>query len=148
MSLLERLDADLVAAMKQREKLKVSLLRMLKSELKYAKIEKGRDLDETEVLDLLTRYARKRKESALEYEKGGRDDLVAKELAEHELVQVYLPRALDEKELGELVSTVVGELEASSMKDMGRVMKTVLERAAGRADGAMVSALVKSRLSA
>ncbi len=148
MSLLERLDADLVAAMKQREKLKVSLLRMLKSELKYAKIEKGEDLDEREVLDLLTRYARKRKESALEYEKGGRDDLVAKELAEHELVQVYLPRALDEKELGELVSTVVGELEASSMKDMGRVMKAVLERAAGRADGAMVSALVKSRLSA
>ncbi len=148
MSLLERLDTDLVAAMKQREKLKISLLRMLKSELKYAKIEKGEDLDEREVLDLLTRYARKRKESALEYEKGGRDDLVAKELAEHDLVQVYLPRALDEKELGELVSTVVGELEASSMKDMGRVMKTVLERAAGRADGAMVSALVKSRLSA
>ncbi len=148
MSLLERLDADLVVAMKQREKLKVSLLRMLKSEIKYAKIDKGRDLEEAEVLDLLTRYARKRKESAMEYEKGGRDDLVTKELAEHDLVQVYLPRALDEKELGELVSTVVGELEASSMKDMGRVMKTVLERAAGRADGSMVSALVKSRLSA
>ncbi len=148
MSLLERLDADLVVAMKQREKLKVSLLRMLKSEIKYAKIDKGRDLEEAEVLDLLTRYARKRKESAMEYEKGGRDDLVAKELAEHDLVQVYLPRALDEKELGELVSTVVGELEASSMKDMGRVMKTVLERAAGRADGSMVSAPVNSRLSA
>jgi uncharacterized protein len=148
MSLQEQLEADLRTAMKQREKLKVSLLRMLKSELKYAKIEKGRDLDEAEVLDLLTRYARKRKESALEYEKGGRDDLVTKELAEHDMVQAYLPRALDEAELSELVTAAVNELEASSMKDMGRVMKLVLERAAGRADGAAVSALVKSHLSA
>ncbi len=148
MSLLERLDEDLKTAMKQREKPRVSLLRMLKSELKYARIERGRDLEEAEVIDILTRYARKRKESALEYEKGGREDLVAKELSEHDMVQVYLPRALDESELVELVEAAVAELEASSMKDMGRVMKTVLERAAGRADGSAVSALVKSRLSA
>lgn len=147
MGLQQQLDEDLKVAMKQGEKARVSLLRMLKSELKYATIERGRELEEAEVLDLLSRYARKRKESAAEYEKGGRGDLVTKELAECEMVQVYLPKALNGEELASLVGTVVEELDAGGMKDMGRVMKTVLERAAGRADGAAVSALVKTRLS-
>lgn len=147
MSLQERLDDDLKTAMKQREKARVGVLRMLKSELKNARIDRGRELEEAEVLDVLTRYARKRKDSAAEYAKGGREDLVSKELAEHELVKAYLPSALEGDELAELVTATIAELGAGSMKDMGRVMKQVLEHAAGRADGAAVSALVKSKLS-
>lgn len=146
MTLLERLDEDLKQALKQGEKARLSVLRMLRSELKYARIAKGEELAEAEVLEVLSRYARKRKESAEEYEKGGREDLVAKELAEREIVQTYLPRALSEEEIGALVDEVVAELGADSMKQMGPVMKEVLQRSAGRAEGKIVSALVKSKL--
>jgi len=147
MSLQQQLDDDLKTAMKQGEKARVGVLRMLKSELKYARIERGEELSGEEVLDLIARYARKRKDSAAEYKRGGRQDLVDKELAEHDIVKGYLPASLTEDELTALVEAAVNELEAESMKDMGRVMKLVLERAAGRADGAAVSALVKARLS-
>ena len=147
MSLQQQLDDDLKTAMKQGEKARVSVLRMLKSELKNARIERGEELSDEDTLDLLARYARKRKDSAAEHDQGGRQDLVDKELAEHDIVKSYLPASLTDEELGTLVETAVGELEAGSMKDMGRVMKLVLERAAGRADGAAVSALVKARLS-
>ncbi len=147
MTLQESLTADLKTAMKQGEKLRVSVLRMLRSEQKNAEIAKGEDLTEPELLELLSRYARKRKESASEYEKGGRQDLVDKELAEFEIVQAYLPRALGEEELAVLVSEVIEAQGASGMKHMGAVMKEVLARAAGRAEGAAVSALVKARLS-
>lgn len=146
MTLLERLDEDLKQALKQGEKARLSVLRMLRSELKNARIAKGEELEEAEVLEVLSRYARKRKESAEEYEKGGREDLVAKELAEHKIVQAYLPQALTEEELAALVDEVITEQGADSMKQMGPVMKEVLQRSAGRAEGKVVSALVKAKL--
>lgn len=142
----ERLLEDLKAAMKAGDRQRVSVLRMLRSELKNAEIARGEPLGEPEVLDVLSRYARKRKESAAEYERGNRPDLVAKEMAEHDIVQGYLPAALSEAELAELVDAVIAEQGATGMKQMGPVMKEVLARAAGRAEGGAVSALVKARL--
>lgn len=147
MSLQERLDEDLKSALKAGEKARVSVIRMLRGELTNARIDKGHTLDDQEALDVLARYARKRRDAAAEYAKGGRQDLVDKELAEAAITQGYLPTALSDEALAALVTTVVAELGATGIKDMGRVMKEVLQRAAGRADGAAVSALVKSRLS-
>ena len=147
MSLQERLDEDLKSALKAGEKVRVSVIRMLRGELTNARIDKGHTLDEQEALEVLARYARKRRDAAAEYAKGGRQDLVDKELAEAAITQSYLPTALGDEALAAIVTAVVGELGATSIKDMGRVMKEVLQRAAGRADGAAVSALVKSRLS-
>jgi uncharacterized protein YqeY len=147
MSLQERLDEDLKSALKAGEKARVSVIRMLRGELTNARIDKGHTLDEQEALDVLARYARKRRDAAAEYAKGGRQDLVDKELAEAAITQSYLPTALSGEALAAIVTAVVGELGATGIKDMGRVMKEVLQRAAGRADGAAVSALVKSRLS-
>ncbi|MBM4117270.1 GatB/YqeY domain-containing protein [bacterium] len=146
MSLQERLDADLKTALKSGDKQRVSVIRMLRGELTNERIELGRAPDAREELEVLSRYARKRRDAAAEYAKGGRQDLVDKELAEAEITQGYLPSALAPEALGELVGAVITELGASGMKDMGRVMKEVLQRAAGRADGAAVSALVKTRL--
>jgi uncharacterized protein YqeY len=147
MSLQQQLDDDLKTAMKAGDKPRVSVLRMLRAELTNARIERGHTLDDAEILELLTRYARKRRDAAVEYERGGRQDLVDKELGEAEIVQSYLPRALGDDELKTLVESVIQELGAGGLKDMGRVMKETLQRAAGRADGAAVSALVKTRLS-
>ncbi len=146
MSLQARLDEDLKTALKAGEKARVSVIRMLRGELANARIEQRQELGEQEALEVLARYARKRRDAAAEYAKGGRQDLVDKELAEAEITQAYLPSALTDEALAALVEAVVGELGATSLKDMGRVMKEVLQRAAGRADGAAVSALVKSRL--
>lgn len=146
MSLQERLDGDLKTAMKAGDKQRLSTIRMLRGELTNARIELGHPPSETEAIEVLTRYARKRRDAAAEYAKGGRQDLVAKELAEAEITQGYLPVALTAAETAALVEGVIGELGATGIKDMGRVMKEAIQRAAGRADGAALSALVKSRL--
>jgi hypothetical protein len=146
MSLAQRLNEDQNKALKGGDKQRLSVVRMLRSELKNAQIAKCGELTEAETLEVLSRYARKRKESAVEYEKGGRQDLVDKELAELAIVQTYLPQALSEAELDALVQTVIRELGANSLKQMGAVMKEVLQRAAGRAEGGAVSALVKAKL--
>lgn len=147
MSLQQRLDEDLKAALKGGDKQRTSVIRMLRGELTNARIELGHAPSDAEALEVLSRYARKRRDAAAEYAKGGRQDLVDKEMAEAEITQGYLPSALGAEALGELVGAVIADLGASGMKDMGRVMKEVLQRAAGRADGAAVSALVKTRLS-
>jgi len=147
MDLQTRLMEDMKTAMKSGDKARTSVIRMLRTDLKNAQIAKGRALDESEALDLLSRYARKRVEAAEEYRAGGREDLVAKELSEAEIVKEYLPAALSEEDLAALVDAVIGELGAEGLKMMGRVMKEVLARASGRAEGSAVSALVKARLS-
>jgi len=147
MDLETRLMDDLKSAMKGGDKLRTGVIRMLRTDLQNARISKGKDLEAEEVLEILSRYARKRAEAAEEYRGGGREELAAKELAEAEIVKSYLPTPLNEDELRELVGQVVEELGAGGMKMMGAVMKEVLSRAAGRAEGSTVSALVKARLS-
>ncbi len=114
--------------------------------MKDAAIAKKAPLEDDEVLKLLMSYAKKREEAREEAVKAGRPELAEKESYELSVVKAYLPEALSDEELTELVESVIAELQASSMKDMGAVMKLCQERAQGRADGSRISALVRSRL--
>jgi uncharacterized protein YqeY len=142
----DRLKKDMVQAMKAKDKERLAVLRMLIARLKDAAIDKRDVLSADEELRLIATYAKQREEGVAEAEKAGREDLAARERFELDLVRQYLPEPLGDEELGTLVDAVIAETGASSMKDMGGVMKIVLARAAGRADGGKVSALVKSRL--
>ena len=145
-SMEERLKADMVAAMKAKDKERLTVLRMLIAKLKDAAINKRDVLSADEELRLIATYAKQREEGLVEAEKAGRADLAERERFELDLVREYLPQPLTEDELGALVDEVIAETGASSMKEMGGVMKAVLARAAGRADGGKVSAIVKSKL--
>jgi len=146
-SLTERLQADLVTAMKARDKERVSVLRMLSARIKDAVIEKRGELDDAEVQKLLLTYAKQREDGKAEAEKAGRPDLVEREEFELKVVGDYLPEPLSDEELTTLVRSVIDETGAASMKDMGRVMKAAIERAEGRAAGNRISPAVKSALS-
>jgi uncharacterized protein YqeY len=145
-SMGDRLKADMIQAMKAKDKERLTVLRMLIAKLKDAAIDKRDVLSAEEELRLIATYAKQREEGLAEAEKAGRADLAEKERFELQLVRSYLPEPLDEAQLGTLVEEVIAETGASSMKDMGAVMKAVLARAAGRADGGKVSAIVKSKL--
>jgi uncharacterized protein YqeY len=145
-SLADRLHVDMVAAMKAKDKDRLSVLRMLIAGVKDAAIEKRAALKDDETLRVLSAYAKKRQEAQAEARKAGRDELAAREEFELSVVRSYLPQPLTDAQLQELVDTVVVELGAASIKDMGRVMKACLERAAGRADGSRLNPLVKARL--
>jgi len=144
--LTARIAADLTAAMKSRDALRLEVLRGLKSELKYRQIELVRDLDEAECQSVL-RSAQKRRRDAIElYRQGGRADLAQKEESELAIISEYLPAAMGDDELSGIVDTAIGETQASSPADLGRVMKAVMGKVAGRADGNRVRQAVAERL--
>ena len=145
--LVAQITADLTASMKSREALRTEVLRGLKSDLKYRQIELGHVLDEAECQSVL-RSAQKRRHDAIElYKKGGREDLWRKEESELAIITGYLPAAMGDDELSGVVDTVIGETQASSPADLGRVMKAVMGKVAGRADGNRVRTVVAERLS-
>ncbi|WP_163275860.1 GatB/YqeY domain-containing protein [Cellulomonas iranensis] len=148
MSTLDRLTADLTTALKARDALRTSTLRQLigavRHEAKAGPVE--RELTEDDVLAVLAREAKKRRESAQIYADAGAADRAATETAEADVVDEYLPTRLTQDELVALVDAVVADTGASSMKDMGAVMKEATTRAQGRADGKALSALVRARL--
>ena len=146
MSLKERLKADMKEAMKAKDKVKLSTIRMINSLIKNAEIEKRGELTDEEIIQLLMKYAKQRKESIEMYEKGGRQDLVEKEKAELAIVESYLPRQMSEEEIREIVKQTIEEVGASSVKDMGKVMKAVMPKVKGRADGSVVNRIVKELL--
>ncbi|ADU96496.1 GatB/YqeY domain-containing protein [Thermovibrio ammonificans] len=146
MGLKERLKADMKEALKAKDKVKLSTIRMINSLIKNAEIEKRGELTDDEIVQLLMRYAKQRREAIEMYEKGGRPDLVEKEKAELAVVESYLPKQLSEEELVELVKQVIAEVGASSPKDMGKVMKAVMPKVKGRADGSLVNRIVKELL--
>jgi uncharacterized protein YqeY len=146
MSLLARVQADTTAALKAGERERVTALRMIVSELQRAHKEAaGTEADEVAVLQ---RERKRRLESAGAYREAGREDLVAAEEREAELIGEYLPEQMSDDELAAIVGDVVAETGAASPKEMGRVMSMVMPRVQGRADGKRVSALVKERLTA
>jgi len=138
-----RIKTEVIAAMKAKDKERLGVLRMLQAAIKQVEVDERRDLDDGDVLKVLTSYARKVKEQVKSYGEGGRDDLRASAEAELAVVGEFLPAELGDAELAELVRAAVAECGASGPGDMGKVMKTVLPRVAGRADGGRVSALVK-----
>ena len=147
MTLLETIVADLTAAMKAKDADRLSVLRMVKANLMNRKIDKGGDLTDDEVLKALQSLVKQRRDSIEQYESAGRTELAAKEAAEIAVIEVYLPQAATQDEVNAAVEAAVAETGASSMKDMGTLMKATMARLAGKnADGKMVSEAVKARL--
>jgi uncharacterized protein len=149
MSLMERIQNDITAAMKARDEHRLSTLRMVKTALKNREIEKMAPLDEKESQAVLTTLIKQRKDSIEQFTKGGRQEMADKEAAEIVLIESYLPKAADEAEVVAGVKAVIAEMGSPTMKDMGSVMKNAMSRFAGagmRVDGKMVSELVKKEL--
>ena len=148
MSLKERIVKDMTAAMKGRDAARTSTLRMVKAAVMNREIEKGGELSDEELTKALQSLVKQRRDSVEQYEKAGREELAAKERAEIVVIEEYLPRAATREEIEEAVAAAVAETGASSMKEMGAVMKAAQARLAGMsADGRTVSEVVKARLS-
>jgi uncharacterized protein YqeY len=149
MTFQARIDQDIKAAMMARETAKLGVLRMLKTSLMNAAIEKGgagSTLDDAEALAIVRKEVKKRQDSVEAFEKGGRPEMAANEKAEIEILNAYLPQQLSAAELEALVQAAIAEAGATSKKDMGAVMKLVNAKAAGRADGRTLSAEVQKHL--
>jgi uncharacterized protein YqeY len=147
MSLKEKLEADLKEAQKAKDAVRLSVIRMLKTAIKNREVEKREELTDQELLQAVNSQAKLRKESIGEFKKAGRDDLAAKEEAELEILKDYLPEELSEEEIKKMIDDAVSEAGASGPKDMGSVMKLLMPKTTGRADGKLVSQLVKEALS-
>ncbi|GAA1463732.1 GatB/YqeY domain-containing protein [Nocardiopsis exhalans] len=143
-----RLKSDLTTAMKAKDKVRTATLRMVLTTIATEESagSSQRSLDDDEVTKLLIREAKKRREAAEAFDKGDRPEAAANERAESEVLSDYLPKPLTDDELSQLVATAITETGASGMKEMGKVMKVVNARVAGRADGARVAAEVKGQL--
>ncbi|MBI4728642.1 MAG: GatB/YqeY domain-containing protein [Acidobacteria bacterium] len=148
MALRDQVGENMRAAMKAREALRVSTLRMVMTAIKNAEVERLHLLSDEDVLEVMGREAKRRRESIEAFRAGNRADLVEKESGELAVIEAYLPSPLSDEELASLVSEAVAETGAASPKDMGVVMKALMPKVRGRADGARVSALVKARLGA
>lgn len=142
-----KLTADMKAAMKSKEKERLSVIRMVLSDIKNQEIKEGAALDDKAVLTLLSRTAKQRKDSIDQFRKGERDDLVQKESRELEILLEYLPSQLTAEELRKVVEKAISESGAASAKEMGTVMKMVMAEVSGRADGKEVQQMVQDMLS-
>ena len=136
------------AAMKAREQTRVDTLRMLMTSVKNAEIEKRHELSDEEVSDVIAREAKRRRESIEMFRDGGRDDLVEREIAQLAELAKYLPESMSDEDLARAVDEAIAEVGATSPKEMGAVMKALMPKVKGRADGSAVSAMVKSKLGA
>ncbi len=146
MSLLERLTDDMKTAMKAGDKDTLGVVRRAIAAMQNARIEKREDLDEQEEIKVIRSIAKQHKESIEQFRAAGREDLATKEEAELEILSTYLPAEMDQAQLEALVDAAIAESGASSMKDMGSVIKIVMAKAQGQAEGGAVSALVKGKL--
>ncbi len=147
-TLRERLDADLKDAMRAKDELKLSVIRMVKSAVKYKEVEgAAKVLDEAEILTVITSLVKQRRDSVTEFTKAGRIDLAEKEEKEISILHAYMPRQLSAEEVAAEVAKAIAEVQAKSAKDMGAVMKVLTPRLKGQADGKLVSEEVKSQLS-
>jgi len=144
---IDQLNSDLKDAMRAKDAVRLTTIRLLKSAIEYYKIEKKQEeLSDADLLGVLKKQIKQRQDSIEGFEKGGRPDLVAKEKEEVAILSTYLPEQLSEAQLQEIVQTTITELGASTKADMGKVMKCIQEKVAGRADNRMISQLVSSKL--
>lgn len=148
MNLQEQLNEAMKAAMKAKDSLRLNAIRMIRTAIKNREIEERHELDDQGVIGVLSTLVKQRKESAQVYREGGRPELAEKEEQELAIIQEFLPAQLGETELRAIIEAAVSETGAATMKDMGKVMKVVTGKTLGRADGRLVSELVKARLSA
>ena len=149
MSMNDQVGADIAAAMKARDASRLSALRMLKAAVMNKSVEKGRDLDDAEVLQVVASLVKQRRDSIEQFTNAGRTDLVEKETAELKVLQAYLPAAATPEEIDAAVAEAIAETGAASPKDMGKVMKAVMPKLAGKnADGKAVNEAVRRTLGA
>ena len=146
MKYLKKIQADLIIAMKSKDKVKIRTLRSMLSKLKLKKIELKEDLSENQEIYVINKELKNRKESFTIYSDAGRNDLAKGEKEEMDIIKTYLPKELDKSKIIEIVKEVIKETGAGMMKDMGKVMKPVMEKVAGRADGKIVQTIVKKEL--
>ncbi len=145
-SLKERLDGDLKDAMRNKDSIRRTVLRTIISEIRNAEIAKQEALDDEGVLVVMTKQAQQRRDSIEAFKVASRSDLVESESAELKIISGYLPEQLSEDEIEVVITEVISQVEAKGSSDMGKVMKEIMQRVRGRADGKMVSAIVTSRL--
>jgi hypothetical protein len=147
-TLKERITEDMKAAMRASEKERLGTIRMLQAAIKQREVDERITLDDTQVLGVIEKMIKQRKESIVQFEQGHRADLAAKEQAEIELLQAYLPAQLSDAEVDALIKAAIASTGAASIKEMGKVMGVVKAQAAGRADMGAVSARIKAALGA
>ena len=147
-TLKERITEDMKAAMRASEKERLSTIRMVQAAIKQREVDERITLDDAQVIAVLEKMVKQRKESIVQFEQGGRHDLADKEKSEIALLQVYLPSQLSEAEVDALIKDAIASTGAASVKDMGKVMGVVKAQAAGRADMGAVSARIKAALQA
>lgn len=148
MTIQEKIQTQMTEAMRSKDQLRLSVLRMMKSAIKNKEIEKMKPLDHGEALSVLNTLVKQRKDSVDQFRKGGREELAQKEESEIKVIEEYLPAAASEDDIRKAIEEAVQETGASSIKDMGKVMKAALARLAGKsADGSRVSQMVKEKLS-
>jgi uncharacterized protein YqeY len=148
-SLNEKIGGDITAAMKAKDASKLSALRMLKAAIMNKGVEKNRDLDDAEVLQVVASLVKQRRDSIDQFDKAGRADLVAKESGEIAVLETYLPPAASPEDIDAAVAAAIAETGAASQKDIGKVMKAVMPKLAGKhADGRTINEAVRRRLGA
>ena len=146
MSLSERLNDDMKQAMRNQEKFRLSVIRMVRSSIKNVEIDLCRSLEDNEVLDILNRELKQRKDSLQDFEKAGRDDLVDALKVELEIIAEYMPTQLTEEEITVIVKQTIQETGASTKADMGKVMGALMPKVKGRSDGKLVNQVVQQHL--
>lgn len=146
MSLKERINEDMKAVMRAKDTERLGTIRMLQAAIKQREVDERITLDDTQVLAVLEKMIKTRKESVEQFKSGGRTDLVARETREIEQLQAYLPAQLSAAELDKIIADAIAQTGAASIKDMGKVMAAVKQQAAGRADMGAVSATIKTKL--
>ncbi len=146
MSLQQRLDDDLKAAMKSSDSLKTSVLRMVKAAIKNKQVEKRKDLSDEEIISVISTLTKQRRESIDLFSKGGREELAEKERQELAMLQLYLPGQLSPEDLDRIIMEAINESSAEGVKDIGKVMRLIMPRVQGAADGKVVNQRVKELL--
>ncbi|PIV23171.1 MAG: glutamyl-tRNA amidotransferase [Deltaproteobacteria bacterium CG03_land_8_20_14_0_80_45_14] len=147
MSLEERLVEEMKQALKSNNKLRLSTIRMIRSALKNKEIELRKKLEDEDVVKVIQVMVRKGEESVEQFQTGGRMDLVEKEKKEIEILKSFLPQPLSQEEILKIIDQSIQETQSSSLKDIGKVMKSVMPKIGGKADGKLINQLVKERLS-
>ena len=146
MSLKQKLQEDLKSSMKNKDAIKKSVITLIRSSIKQYEVDNRVELQDDEIVDLIAKQLKQTRDSREEFAKAGRDDLVSKAEAEIEVLKEYLPQQLSEEELNEIVIYTISEVGATSMKDMKKIMTSIMPKVKGRADGKLINELVKKNL--
>ena len=146
MSLKQKLQEDIKSSMKNKDAIKKSVITLIRSSIKQYEVDNRVELQDDEIVDLIAKQLKQTRDSREEFAKAGRDDLVSKAEAEIEVLKEYLPQQLSEEELNEIVISTISEVGATSMKDMKKIMTSIMPKVKGRADGKLINELVKKNL--